>query len=73
MRQTATFINEHYGACNITCKDYEQLYEYMTHDKKNVAGSINFTLLSDIGDIHINQVASKEDIFESLDFLRDGQ
>ena len=32
------------------CKAYERLYAFMTHDKKNTAGSINFTLLGDIGD-----------------------
>jgi 3-dehydroquinate synthase len=45
----------------------------MTHDKKNTAGKINFTLLGNIGDIRINQTASKNEIFEALDFLRDGQ
>ena len=44
----------------------------MKHDKKNEAGIINFTLLADIGDIRINQQATKEEIFESLDFLREG-
>ena len=32
----------------ITCDDYPTLLELMTHDKKNVAGTINFTLLGDI-------------------------
>ena len=73
LRQTARFINNHFGPCFITCEDYEKLYDYMTHDKKNTAGKINFTLLGDIGDIRINQNASKEEIFEALDFLRDGQ
>ena len=44
----------------------------MTHDKKNEGGIINFTLLADIGDIRINQQAGKEEIFEMLDFLREG-
>jgi 3-dehydroquinate synthase len=43
----------------------------MTHDKKNQSGIINFTLLGDIGDIRINQSASKEEIFEMLDFYRE--
>jgi 3-dehydroquinate synthase len=73
MRQTARFINSYYGPCEITCEDYENLYGYMTHDKKNTAGKINFTLLGNIGDIRINQTASKNEIFEALDFLRDGQ
>lgn len=39
---------EHYGRMPITCDDYPTLLELMTHDKKNVAGTINFTLLGDI-------------------------
>ena len=72
MRQTVRFIRENYGTLPITCKDYEELYEYMTHDKKNTAGIINFTLLGNIGDIRINQSATKEEIFEMLDFFREG-
>ena len=72
MRQAVRFIKENYGILPITCDDYEELYTYMTHDKKNIAGSINFTLLGDVGDIRINQTASKEEIFEMLDFFREG-
>jgi 3-dehydroquinate synthase len=43
----------------------------MTHDKKNNAGTINFTLMGEIGDIRINQSATKEEIFEMLDFYRE--
>ena len=45
----------------------------MTHDKKNMGNSIIFTLLGEVGDIRINQTASKEEIIEALDFYRDGQ
>ena len=72
MRQTVSFIREHYGRMPITCDDYSTLFELMTHDKKNTAGSINFTLLGDIGDIRINQNATKEEIYEALDFYREG-
>lgn len=71
MRQTVRFIKENYGTLPITCDDYEELYGYMTHDKKNTAGIINFTLLAGIGDIRINQTANKEEIFEMLDFFRE--
>ena len=71
MHQTVSFIKEHYGKMNITCDDYPTLLELMTHDKKNVAGTINFTLLGDIGDIRINQTATKDEIFEALDFYRE--
>ena len=72
MHQTVRFIREHYGKLNITCDDYPTLLELMTHDKKNVAGVINFTLLGGIGDIRINQTATKDEIYEALDFYREG-
>ena len=72
LRQTVQFIRQNYGDFAFDCKQYEHLYEFMTHDKKNEGGKINFTLLGGIGDIRINQQATKEEIFEMLDFLRDG-
>ena len=56
----------------LTCDDYPELLELMRHDKKNTAGTINFTLLGGIGDIRINQTATKEEIEEAMDFLREG-
>jgi len=72
MRQTVHFIKENYGTLPITCDDYPQLFQYMTHDKKNTAGIINFTLLGNIGDIRINQTATKAEIYDMLDFFREG-
>ena len=72
MRQTVNYIREQYGRFDITCDDYPALLELMTHDKKNTAGTINFTLLADIGDIRINQTATEEEIKEALDFYREG-
>ena len=71
MRQTIQFIKENYGIFAFDCKQYEQLYAFMLHDKKNKAGVINFTLLKDIGDISINQTADKDLIFEMFDFYRE--
>lgn len=72
LRQTVSFIRENYGPFEITCKQYDRIYEYMTHDKKNQAGIINFTLMGGIGDIRINQTATQEEVFEMLDFFREG-
>lgn len=71
MQQTIQFIREHYGSFAFDCKQYDRLYELMTHDKKNTAGVINFTLLREVGDIALNQTADKDTIFEALDFYRE--
>lgn len=71
LRQTIQFLKEHYKILAFDCNQYEALYELMKHDKKNTAGVINFTLLSDVGQIQINQQATKEEIFDMLDFYRD--
>jgi 3-dehydroquinate synthase len=62
-------IKEYYGTFVIGCDDYETLFELMTHDKKNDTKEINFSLLSDIGQVKINQTANKDEIFECLDFF----
>ena len=72
MRQTVAFIRDNYEPIGFDCGDYDELYELMTHDKKNVSGVINFTLLAAVGDIKINQTASRDDISAALDFYREG-
>ena len=54
------------------CNHYEQLYAYMAHDKKNVGGKVNFTLLGNVGDIRLDQHATKDELFDMFDFLREG-
>ena len=72
MRQTVQFVREYYGTFDFTCKDYDRIYELMCHDKKNTGGVISMTLLADIGDIRIDCHPLRDDIFEALDFLREG-
>ncbi|HSO86052.1 MAG TPA: 3-dehydroquinate synthase [Draconibacterium sp.] len=55
-----------YGKFQISENDFNSLFELMTHDKKNEAGRINFTLLSEIGKIEINQNCERDLIYESL-------
>lgn len=69
--KTIQFIKENYGVLPINCKEYDTLYNFMKHDKKNSDGIINFTLLSEVGDIKIDNAATREDIMEMLDFYRE--
>lgn len=71
LRQTVYFIKDNYHGFLYDCDQYEDLYEYMKHDKKNESDTINFTYLKNVGEVVIDQTASKEDIFESIDFLRE--
>ena len=71
MHQTAQFVRDTYGTFAFDCKQYDRLYELMTHDKKNTAGQVNFTLLGDVGDLRINQTATREEIMEMLDYYRE--
>ena len=72
MQATMAFIRENYGNYHFGCRGYDKLYELMRHDKKNAsANEINFTLLEDIGKVKINQTATKEQIYEAIDFMRE--
>ena len=69
---TVRFVRETYGHLSFTCKDYDRLLDYIRHDKKNVGGQVNFTLLKDIGQIRLDCHANRDLICEALDFLREG-
>ena len=69
--QLLAFVRDHYGRFPLDCRDYDQIYELMTHDKKNTAGVINFTLLGSVGDIRINQTATRDEVLDMLDFYRE--
>lgn len=72
MYQTISYIRENYGQYSITCDDYPTIIELMHHDKKNTGNEINVTLLSNIGEIHIDQTVTEEEVKEALDFYREG-
>jgi 3-dehydroquinate synthase len=69
--EVANYVRDNYGAPDITCEDYPILYEYMTHDKKNEAGDINFSLMHHIGNVALNHTANREQIGTCLDLFRD--
>ena len=66
---TEWIINK-YGKFEISIEDEEPLYRLMTHDKKNENNHINFTLLSKTGEVEINQVCSKQEIIEALNYYK---
>ena len=72
LRSASHYVTTHYGRFEFTCNHTERLLELMMHDKKNVGGIINFTLLSDIGEVKIDQTVNKALIIEMLDFYREG-
>ena len=71
LQQVIQFVREHYGSFVFDCSQYDRLYELMTHDKKNVGQQVNFTLLSDIGQVHLDQTATRDEILDMLDFYRE--
>jgi 3-dehydroquinate synthase len=66
--EISSWLLDVYGKFGIETSDYDALYELMTHDKKNEGSRINFTLITKIGEVAINQDCSKELIFEALDY-----
>ncbi len=71
MRQVIHEVKDLYQPFFFSCDDYDTLFDYVKHDKKNSGDRINFTLLSGLGQVQINQHCSKEEIFAALDFYRD--
>ncbi|VBB45082.1 3-dehydroquinate synthase [uncultured Paludibacter sp.] len=64
------FVTENYGKFDCGCNDYNEIIELMKHDKKNLSEKeINFTLLSDVGEIKINQTATEKEMKECIDIL----
>jgi 3-dehydroquinate synthase len=70
IEEITNWLLQVYGKFEIQKSDYDQLFELMTHDKKNDSGRINFTLIPEIGKIEINQNCEKKLIFEALDYYR---
>ena len=71
LHRYSQFVYANYGSFHITCDDYPELINLMAHDKKSNSGEMNFSLLSDIGNIEINCIASEDDVKAALDIYRD--
>lgn len=72
LHKFAAYIRENYNAFDIECDDYPALLEYMHQDKKNTdAATLNFTLLSDVGQVHIDTPVTDDEVKNALDIYRD--
>jgi 3-dehydroquinate synthase len=71
LHKVTNFVKQYFPTVNFQCNDYTQILQLMTHDKKNTHGVTNFTLLSDVGNVLINQTTNKELIEQALDFYQD--
>ncbi len=69
LKLISKYINDIYGSLIILEENFETIYNYMLHDKKNISGEIKCVLLKEIGNSEINNVLNKEDVFEALKFL----
>ncbi len=68
--QVSQFLVEKFGVYHLEEKDLDEISGYMEQDKKNIGGSILFSLLEDIGKPLIGQPASIDLIKDSLNIYR---
>ncbi|MDA8596164.1 3-dehydroquinate synthase [Flavobacteriaceae bacterium] len=57
-----------FGQIEVSRSDYDGIFEYLKHDKKNVGGEVNFVLLQEICKFKLDQKASVQQMIEALDF-----
>ncbi|RYZ94600.1 MAG: 3-dehydroquinate synthase [Sphingobacteriaceae bacterium] len=65
IRFVLSSLYQHYS---LNSSIYEEVYDIMLKDKKNIDGKINCTLLNRIGHFTIDNICTKEEVFEALDF-----
>ena len=68
LKETVKAIRTVYPTYNLKKESYRALFDVMKNDKKNIAGQISFSLLSEIGKCGFDKFCSEEEIFESLDY-----
>ena len=67
----SNYLKKVFGIYKVQPSDYEELFKWMHHDKKNEDNRINFTLLDEIGQLQVNINATKEEVLSAFDFYRD--
>jgi len=68
MFKIVEYIAINFKSFKIEMDSYEEIYELMKHDKKNINNEIRFALISDIGEVKVNQTCEKSNIFQALNF-----
>ncbi len=72
LHKFADYVRTNYHAFDFDCDDYAFLLDCMAQDKKNTtAGSVNFTLLEDVGKPQVNVATTADEIKNALDIYRD--
>lgn len=69
VEQLSEYVKRVYGSFEYAAADFDYLYETMTHDKKNQAGRINFTLLRNPGEVAINIHCERHEVEEALQYF----
>lgn len=70
LAEIKNFIIAIYGKVSILEEDFNQILEYLKHDKKNVGGQVNFVLLTDLEKTQLDCKVATELIIESLEFYK---
>ena len=68
MFKIVEFLSITFNSYTINIDDYEKIYDFMKHDKKNKNNEIKFSLISDIGKVELNKTCMKKNIFQALNF-----
>jgi 3-dehydroquinate synthase len=61
-------IKNHYPKYKVDTSCHDVLHELMLKDKKNYGAQINCTLITKIGECHIDNVCSKDELCASLEY-----
>lgn len=68
--EIVNIIAKHYGVIKIDESSLEEIMEYMSYDKKNADGKIQFVLLENIGQVLYNQELSYDLILEAFSYYK---
>ena len=68
LQRISQFLLNTYDSYPLDQRHYNNFLHLMTKDKKNENGIINFSMIDSIGNVHVNQTASEDQIIESLDY-----